>query len=157
MLAGDLHEPVRLLQRRPGPVAILAGEDSRVLAGGREAGSRHLEVARAFLDDPAGEHAPLAQLLRARADLLHIEQPGIGAEDLLAVAAEHAVLKPFLDRLQGRVGGQCVEQGLDVAVDRGRPIGRFLRDLPVGLAPADIVAGHADVGARHFGQRVSLG
>ena len=49
------------------------------------------------------------------------------------------------------------EKRLHVVGDRCRPVGRILRDLAIRLSPLNVVTGDADLGARHLGERVTLG
>ena len=156
IFARDLHQAVGLLQRRPGAIAILPGEKPRLLAGRGEVGLGHFQVARPLLDDPPRQHAAFPQRLRPGAHLLDVDQPRIGAEDLLAIHPEHTVLELLFDGRQRRLADERVEQRFDVVGDGGRPVGGLLLDQTIVLAAADLVAGHAHIGAGKLRQRVAL-
>ena len=153
---GDQQQPVGLLERGTGPIAILAGEKPRLLAGGGEVGLGHLQIARPLFDDPPRQHTALTQRLCSGAHLFDVDQPRIGAEDLFAIRPQHTVLKLLFDRGQRRMAVERVEQRLDVGGDGGRPVGSLLFDKPVVLATADLVAGHAHVRAGKLRQGVPL-
>ena len=156
ILPRDLHQAIGLLERRPGAIAILAGEKPRLFAGRDEVGVGHLQIARPLLDDPPRKHAAFRQRLRPGAYLLDIDQPRIGAENLLAIRPEHTVLELLFDGRQRRLADEGVEQRFDVVGDGGRPVGGLLLDQAIVLAAADLVAGHAHVGAGKLSQRVAL-
>ena len=152
---GDFEHPFGLLALGDRLVALLPREEPRLLALRVETLPGDLEVALPFLDDAARQHAATLERRRAGPHLLRLHEFRVAAEDELTVIAEYLLPKASVDVVEGWMGLQCDEHGLDVPVDRRGPVGGLGRDLEIGHALAHVVAGHADVAAGEFGERIT--
>ena len=152
---GDFEHPFGLLPLGGRFVPLLPGHEPRLLALRVEALARHLEVALPLLHDPSREHAAAFERRRAGPHLLRLHEFRVAAEDELAVIPEHLLPKASVDVVEGWMGLQRDEHRLDVPLDRRGPIGGLGRDLEIGHALAHVVAGHADVAAGEFGERIT--